>query len=163
MSEKIYNVYGKSIQFSEMNDDWTCLCTFPHNYEPKLDADAVRSLALLGAAVVLARRGDLDGEMLPDCVPQWIRDELQRVTQDSDTLRRERGEAQGEVLDTLADMVRQDCGGGDGYYYSRMYMSGYEEALERLVAAGRMRQVDGIRYEFVTQEAPTRTHQQADF
>ena len=95
MGERVYSVAigdGKTIDvcFSEMDDDWGCLCTFPHDDHGKLDAERVRSLALLGAAVVLAafRREQLETEdgwggtvfaSLPNAVPQWIRDEIRRV------------------------------------------------------------------------------------
>jgi len=94
MSEQVYTVSGHTkaeyeesesvewtdyrIQFSEMDDDTACLCTFPHNFTDGIDAQHVRSLALLGAAVVLAHQGELEEEynFLPNCVPQWIRDEI---------------------------------------------------------------------------------------
>lgn len=92
MGEQIYTVYGRfdakwgewdevEIQFSEMDDDTACLCTFPHNFNEKLDAEHVRSLAMLGAAVVLAHQGELKETVnfLPHCLPQWIRDEIKRI------------------------------------------------------------------------------------
>ena len=95
MGEQVYTVSGRlkgdetksgewtnfKIQFSEIDDDTSCLCTFPHNNGEKLDKEDVRSLAMLGAAVVLAHRGELEDEynFLPHCLPQWIRDELKRI------------------------------------------------------------------------------------
>ena len=85
MGEHVYSVSGKSItwedftiQFSEMDDDWSCLCTFPHNDGVEILPSRLRSLALLGAAVVLAHQGELEegANFLPHCVPQWIRDEI---------------------------------------------------------------------------------------
>ena len=67
----------RGIKFSEVDDTVGCLCTFPHNdVDDHIDTDRVRSLALLGAAVVLHRRGLTDGPViyLPDMIPQWIRD-----------------------------------------------------------------------------------------
>jgi len=86
MGEQVYRVprwtqggnwEDAAIQFSEGDDETACLCTFPHNFEQTgLDTERVRSLALLGAAVVLAHQGELKEEYnyLPYCVPQWIRD-----------------------------------------------------------------------------------------
>ena len=91
MGEQVYTVYGRfdtkwgewdevEIQFSEMDDDTGCLCTFPHNDNGELDAERVRSLAMLGAAVVLAHQGELkDTNFLPFCLPQWIQDEIKRI------------------------------------------------------------------------------------
>lgn len=89
MSEQVYSVMGMidgkwanaEIQFSEMDDDTACLCTFPYNFNGKLDAEHVRSLAMLGAAVVLAHQGELGDDMnfLPHCLPQWVRDEIERI------------------------------------------------------------------------------------
>jgi hypothetical protein len=85
VSESVYLVSGKrvtwedfSIQFSEMDDDWQCLCTFPHNDGAEISLSRLRSLALLGAAVVLAHNGELEEEtnFLPLCIPKWIRDEI---------------------------------------------------------------------------------------
>lgn len=70
--------YVGGIMFSEMNDDIGCLCTFPHNDGDRLDAERVRSLAYLGAAVVLEQRGDLEHPYLPACLPKWIRNEIDR-------------------------------------------------------------------------------------
>ena len=79
MGEKIYKIGEYPLQFSEMDDDYVCLCTFPHNDQGQLLPDRVRSLALLGAAVVLAHSGDLENPFLPYCVPEWIRKEIDRV------------------------------------------------------------------------------------
>lgn len=101
MGEHGYHTSGYGaeyiIYFSESDDDWGCLCTFPHNDHGELTSDRVRSLALLGAAVVLAShqadRLESAGRMagphllpaewetliLPQVVPQWIRDEIQRI------------------------------------------------------------------------------------
>jgi len=80
MSEEIYTIGKTSIQFSETDETWRCLCTFPHNDGNRLDSTRVASLALLGAAVVLTNRGELLHGMLPDAVPVWIRQEIKRNT-----------------------------------------------------------------------------------
>ena len=83
------------LRFSEDDDDWGCLCTFPHNdrAEGRIMPGHMRALALLGAAVVLAiwdteelgpdglgDAGELGTHVhLPNAVPQWIRDEIQRA------------------------------------------------------------------------------------
>lgn len=86
---KVYRVGKHSIIFSENDvDDYIiCLCTFPHNNEEKLDVDYLRSLALFGAVVRLIFDGYYDGHdddyiFIPADVPQWIRDEIERLTND---------------------------------------------------------------------------------
>jgi hypothetical protein len=64
------------IKFSEMNDDVCCLCTFPHNDNNELTNYRIRSLAMLGAAVVLLQHGVIDNGFLPNCLPKWIVDAI---------------------------------------------------------------------------------------
>ena len=80
MSEEIYSVGDTTVQFSDTDETWRCLCTFPHNDGNHLDSTRVASLALLGAAVVLANRGELNHGMLPNAVPVWMRNEIKRNT-----------------------------------------------------------------------------------
>ena len=95
MSEHVYTISGMVIEpsgevkdwrdvrveFSDTDDDTACLCTFPHNFMDGLDTEHMRSLALLGAATVLAHQGELQDEynIIPFCIPQWIRDEINRI------------------------------------------------------------------------------------
>ena len=90
MGEKVYTILGRHgkyrLTFSAMDEGYGCLCTFPYNDAATggLDRDRVRSLALFGAAVRLAWGGaivtDESGYVfLPDAVPAWIRDEIDRV------------------------------------------------------------------------------------
>jgi hypothetical protein len=67
------------IAFSEMNDDVCCLCTFGHNDGTALDPERVRSLAYLGAAVVLVSHGQADHGYIPSCLPDWIKQEIDRI------------------------------------------------------------------------------------
>jgi hypothetical protein len=67
------------LRFSEGDDATTCLCTFPHNYahDQAIDANTVRSMALLGAAVAMAWHGDLKPNdtgdvVLPASLPAWV-------------------------------------------------------------------------------------------
>jgi hypothetical protein len=77
MSCKSYFLHGgKVVKFLEDNDDLGCLCTFPHDDVSTLDAERVRSLAYLGAAVVLLQRGLIEHGYLPDCLSDWIRREI---------------------------------------------------------------------------------------
>jgi hypothetical protein len=74
---------GNTVQFDE-EGDCGCLCTFPFNDEvigKKLSKGRIYSLALLGAAVAIQAntRDGLKGNYLPDCVPEWIRDEIDRL------------------------------------------------------------------------------------
>ena len=87
MGERVYSVLsygGKThhITFSESDEEWGCLCTFPHNDAAfsEISKGRVAQLALFGAAVVLACTDlvDPDGEciFLPDIVPVWIRESI---------------------------------------------------------------------------------------
>jgi len=77
--DKYYLMNDESpVCFSEGDDTIGCLCTFPHNDGNTLDAERVRSLAYLGAAIVLMQHEDLEHGYLPECLPQWIRDEIDR-------------------------------------------------------------------------------------
>ena len=61
------------IRFSEMDDTFGCLCTFPWNNQENMDIDTLRSLALLGAGVVLAYHNEIDTPVfLPYGIPDWI-------------------------------------------------------------------------------------------
>lgn len=68
------------IRFSEGQDDTTCLCTFPYNnaLDKRISSAEVYSLALLGAATAMAHNGELeeDYNYIPQCVPQWVKDEI---------------------------------------------------------------------------------------
>ena len=85
MSEQIYTVVSVDgeehyLQFSEDDDSYRCLCSFPTNDEAMgMDAERVRSLALLGAAVCLAHLDMLDHGILPLAVPGWIREGIDHV------------------------------------------------------------------------------------
>jgi hypothetical protein len=74
-----YYLYGKPdvpICFSEDNDDVCCLCTFPHNDRTNLSTERVRALAYLGATVVLLQNDDIAHGFIPDCLPEWIRKDI---------------------------------------------------------------------------------------
>lgn len=78
-----------SIKFSESDDNYGCLCTFPHNYQSlagegvpdAIDNDTVRSFAMLGVLVVLAHQGQLMDEYnyIPQSVPDWIRKRIEEL------------------------------------------------------------------------------------
>jgi hypothetical protein len=92
MSETSYNCNnGKTIEFNP-ESNWCCLCTFPHNDEvmgKKLTKGTVASLALLGAGIAIVankpesinhKAFSCDGNYyMPDCIPQWIQDEILRI------------------------------------------------------------------------------------
>lgn len=67
------------IAFSEMNEDISCLCTFPYNDGGGLDPERVRALAYLGAAVVMVSREELDHGYIPSCLPDWIKKDIDRI------------------------------------------------------------------------------------
>ena len=91
MAEDVYTVDGYdnthekwdsvTIRFSEDEESGLrCLCTFPYNdFVNGLDRERIQSLAVFGAAVILAHRGDLSFEtqnVLPFCIPDWIVDRI---------------------------------------------------------------------------------------
>lgn len=68
------------IHFSENQEEWGCLCTFPHNDYERLNEGRVRDLALLGAAVVLIHEGRLNSDvLLPRDIPDWIVKGIDRI------------------------------------------------------------------------------------
>ncbi len=82
MSCDIYHVSEHTkIQFGYM-DDFPCLCTFPTNNEAmdnKIDPYHVASLAMLGAAVVLAHRDNAPEYFyIPQDLPEWIIDQIKK-------------------------------------------------------------------------------------
>jgi hypothetical protein len=77
--DKYYLSDDDVVAFSEMNEDVGCLCTFPHNDGFKLDEERVRSLAYLGATVVLLKQGEIDHGYIPACLPDWVRKEIDRI------------------------------------------------------------------------------------
>ena len=87
MGEKSYSVGHKYIQFSESDDEFVCLCTFPHNDLTNigLELERVRSLAIFGAVVKLVLAGyyaDHENEYIyiPDDVPQYVLDAVRNLT-----------------------------------------------------------------------------------
>lgn len=72
------------IRFSEGDEDYGCLCTFPHNYmvagKIAIDKAVVRSLAVLGAMVVLAHQGKINHQngysYIPSDVPEELRQQI---------------------------------------------------------------------------------------
>ena len=83
MGETVYQVgSGDSdfVTFSEMDEEFRCLCTFPFNDGEELDIERIKALALLGAATVLILSGELDGPVfIPDGLPRWIVDAVRRI------------------------------------------------------------------------------------
>jgi len=84
MGENVYPIQDydgnwTEIRFSELDEDYHCLCLFPLWRTGPLDIEEVRSLALFGAAVRLAFEGQLEHGFLPHAVPEWIREEIDRV------------------------------------------------------------------------------------
>jgi len=70
-----YHYYNTGIKFSESDDDVGCLCTFPHNDNEVLCGGRIKSLAMLGAAIILVHqdRNYFDGWCtLPGNLPNWI-------------------------------------------------------------------------------------------
>lgn len=76
-----YRVNDTTIKFNETDDECRCLCTFPHNDGETLDSERLRSLALLGAAVVLSQwDSGFDGHCtIPDSLPKWVDKEVCRI------------------------------------------------------------------------------------
>jgi len=78
---------GALAHFLDSDDEFGCLCTFPHNNGEEMTADDVKSLALLGAAVAIAENDPATGEyvFIPGDLPDWIVDAVRRVTLTSPT------------------------------------------------------------------------------
>lgn len=77
-----YRANDTTIKFNEVDDECRCLCTFPHNDGETLDPERLRSLALLGAAVVLSQYGESEFDgwcCIPDSLPKWIDEEIRRI------------------------------------------------------------------------------------
>lgn len=91
MSERIYTVKGIEgefdLEFSSEKSEWRCLCTWPACDGDILEPSSVRSLALLGAAVVLVWDDKLEYGILPNAVPEWIREEIKRIVPVTETCR----------------------------------------------------------------------------
>lgn len=109
MSEAVYQVQGRyGDEWVDVLIQWSCddnhgdplgscLCTWPDPGGTTLEANDLRKLALLGAAVALAHHGDpalVSGRtfwddvrqvMLPRDVPQWIRDEIMRLVPEEES------------------------------------------------------------------------------
>jgi hypothetical protein len=71
--------YILPIHFPDTDDRATCLCTFPFNNGQRIDLQEMRSLAMLGAAVVMQHHKHEEYRYLPGDLPQWIVDEIDRV------------------------------------------------------------------------------------
>lgn len=70
------------IHFSEMDDTVGCLCTFPHNDAGWLSVERLRSLAMLGAAVVMLQHGEIFGPVFLPNGLGWVKDEIFRLLPD---------------------------------------------------------------------------------
>ena len=78
---------NKVVRFGYDDYRYNCLCTFPFNcQERKFGIETVESLALLGTSLCLYKNGGLqevdyawdDEYVIPDCIPEWIRNEIRR-------------------------------------------------------------------------------------
>lgn len=82
-----HSINGRLVRFSEDDDDWRCLCTFPHNDGNTLDTSRLRSLALFGAVCAMIESQDEfysgyevgDYIFLPHNAPDWLKSEIQRL------------------------------------------------------------------------------------
>jgi len=80
MGEWSYEIDDTYVRFSDMDDEFRCLCTFPFHDGEELDIERIKSLALFGAAVHLLMSGELDGPVfIPDGLPRWIVDAVRRI------------------------------------------------------------------------------------
>lgn len=78
-----YTYKETNIRFSEMDDEVSCLCTFPHNnrcFNNTITPDQLRSLAYLGAMIVLIHQEEYTEPYvyLPNSLPNWIKDEIDK-------------------------------------------------------------------------------------
>lgn len=77
-----YKTEDATIKFDETDESTRCLCTFPYNDNRTITPDRLRSLALLGAAVVLANRHESDFSgwcSIPNSLPAWVDVEICKV------------------------------------------------------------------------------------
>jgi hypothetical protein len=77
MGERVYNINGYRVRFSDGDDTIGCLCTFPYNdrYDGKLIIGYERliNLALLGCAVVALTDGSIqEGIYLPYGMEEYL-------------------------------------------------------------------------------------------
>ncbi len=84
MGCKSYTYKGRAIRINEVQEKFGCLCTFPVNDDGEMTVDRLRSLAMLGAAVVMLNNEELpeaDDEylILPSGLPQWIIDGIDQL------------------------------------------------------------------------------------
>lgn len=84
MGCKTYRIDGKLVMFSELDDEFSCLCTFPHNDEDGISVDRLIELALFGAVVTLIKHGYYEnvdeGEyiIIPHDVPATIMEDIRK-------------------------------------------------------------------------------------
>jgi len=87
MGEDIYRIDNNDIMFDAMDEEFSCLCTFPHNDKiyGELGIERIKALALFGAAVHLLMSSELDGPVyIPDNLPRWIVDAVRRIRFEED-------------------------------------------------------------------------------
>jgi hypothetical protein len=73
-----YYLNENLIAFSELNDSVGCLCTFI-NDGYSLTPERVRSLAYLGATVVLLHQKEIDHGHIPSCLPDWMKEQIDTI------------------------------------------------------------------------------------
>lgn len=87
MGETRYPLGNDIIRFGYDDTRYGCLCTFPYNYSKKeFGIGTVESFALLGAVLCLhtnqpslLTKEEWDDEyVLPDCLPEWVRDNIRK-------------------------------------------------------------------------------------
>lgn len=116
--------------FDEMSDSTACLCTFPHNDQDKLTIERIRSLAMLGAATVLYKRGLIrteGGELvyLPSDLPDWFIQGLNTLLpEDANTWHPSEQEAPTENTEVL--LCYHDFGSPKQWKHS---VAAYEEGI----------------------------------
>ena len=79
---------GGYAHFSDSDDEFDCLCTFPHNDGEALTVERLRSLALLGAAVVMAYDNPVSRDdyiFIPRDIPGWILDGIRGLLPEEET------------------------------------------------------------------------------
>lgn len=89
MGENVYKVRGKMIKFSESDDSFCCLCTFPHNDDEQILPHRAKSLAVFGAVVQLVLKGYYDGYdgeyiFIPHDVPDWVVRDIEKLFPDEE-------------------------------------------------------------------------------
>lgn len=111
MGENVYSFVTSDLEtfrisFSEMDEDFGCLCTFPHNDQEQLSIERLISLAMFGAAVRLAFENKFNPGYiyLPESLPSWL---VKEFTRYKDTIDEDYAEYLTDEIRKLQEKLRE--------------------------------------------------------